>query len=1261
MDQLIDILNKNKKTKQNFGRRRVQALLKGNGVYSNSLRVTRIDKKGKSEVTEQAASAEDAPALEEPRPLQIKTRRDRKKKSQEQVTEIVPEEKTVKDTEPGSMPPMKPVNKPIKSAKLTPQAKKGMPGVVKFRLRRGRGAAKMRALYQFVKKPREFNPKRILGYVTSLLKTIDGMSKKQFMATLLQASRDENKSVQDILRALRVMMPDITPKGQEDMGPTPDPMRETKDEDVKMEEPGDDPFDPDRFVKGEESKQEDPDTMQETKEGEPDAREGTIRALNEHIDHVEAENEVLGQDLNQARDEIASLVNDNSVLADKLKLLNKLLADAEEDIKELEVNKENIDDVIAELSGSKERRAERAEEDLREREKRLDERTENRRMVDAMVSELALEKEEKRELEKKLAQLELERKERQERRERQEQQESLERKKSIDPFPTPPQQPLLIQDGPVEEPSVPTTTRMGIDDAQRERIFREELEKRRAQETPIPEASFIEEPDQPSVGSTPISTNTAVVEEVSRGPVEETKEQEQVPERYEFQGEVIDDPGLSSFITPGRRPPRLRPPRRDDDMQPRRGRRSMSDIIAEELRPNSDEERRKREKEIERKKEEYRRRLDTRSEIERRRQASDSPPVASTLPVAPVPSPSLGKRSVASAADEKRGTAPDPESRREQKRSKEEYLRALDRRDAINKRRGIKPDPFSKGTREAAAEDPMPPPPPPRPITPPTGPSVSGSIFTQRLENARRQVEEGTMREEKYKQLPEYVNELARQAVLSNLVPDQQRDALQHASSLRTLLARNVGGMNADQAADAVAFLFLGEPLERALSVREKRVTRNKMQIRDTIRQYLQDNPDFQPILNNLTGKSDEAGRRLRMQRGSGPRPPLMIGMDDMTDEDVTPEMPNIPLETTEDGVTLGPEADDLDEETSEYPLNALSLTKLGRNTVQDYQRTMAILDLPEVELGTFASSLRTFIQKSFVKPVDGNRMKDLLTEVATTNEPQPGVYVKYLIHLFLYIVDEKMGAEPDQVAKAEVNLSRHFQNFYGSSISENMDEGLMAHIRLLMNMAAKDQIAVQPLEEKGQYIEGAGQLETIEQGLYPLQRKTDNQQEEYDVLSRRRMHRVNHRGHSLFAPGISNKKTQERYSQFKTPLDQSLRGPVTDFKSPRVITTNTPRIVKVNASQSIGVSIPQVQPGQLKYKTTYDRMGRVQSAYVPVMEEPKPIGRLSRGMMGAGVSQAHKMMGRRRGITLFGDESNERRATRRLRNSFTLSLHKEH
>lgn len=363
---------------------------------------------------------------------------------------------------------------------------------------------------------------------------------------------------------------------------------------------------------------------------------------------------------------------------------------------------------------------------------------------------------------------------------------------------------------------------------------------------------------------------------------------------------------------------------------------------------------------------------------------------------------------------------------------------------------------------------------------------------------------------------------------------------------------------------------------------------------------------------------------------------------------------------SAEDGPIMGP-AGVQAIPPSPFNLNAISLTKLGRNSLEDYQFAMDLIKRPDIELAIFLRTLRNFVEKSFLTPSHGNRMKDLLTELFHQYKSVPGMYAKYIIHLFLYVIDMKLGVDVTDVSEAEVNLNRHFSNYFGETVSIKTDQGFMAHVRLLVNMASNERTAIEPIRPREPYIEGSGQLESMEQGMQTLIRDTTNQQTEYNVLSRRRMHRPNHRGHTLFTPNASNRKTQERMGPFKAELDPDLRRPVTDFKSPRVIKTQTPRITTVKPSGAIGISMPQVVPGKLKYRTTYDRQGRVTGVSVPVMTVPNTYGKIQRQTItGSGVSTAHKTGGRRRGITLFGDDTNERRAQKRLRRTFTLALHNE-
>lgn len=171
-------------------------------------------------------------------------------------------------------------------------------------------------------------------------------------------------------------------------------------------------------------------------------------------------------------------------------------------------------------------------------------------------------------------------------------------------------------------------------------------------------------------------------------------------------------------------------------------------------------------------------------------------------------------------------------------------------------------------------------------------------------------------------------------------------------------------------------------------------------------------------------------------------------------------------------------------------------------------------------------------------------------------------------------------------------------------------------------------------------------------------------------------MHRPKRRGHVLFEPSKSNLYTQMRLAPFKTPIDPELRRPMQDYKAPVTSVRPVPRISRINPQAPAKSAIPQQQLDRnreiLEAQRSNLERGRnpftqnaeagearaaagfrnlINLAYNQPQARPLFEGR-------GAVDQAS--MRTRRGITLFSDDAQERRAHKRLRSSFTLNMYKE-
>ena len=1444
--ELIKILNPYKQGKLNFGRKRIATLLKGTGVYKNTLRLTRIDHKG---VRKDAVPAGGAVSIDEPRPLQIKTRRARRKKKQNITQATRSEEYPVVDVEPGSMPPIKPVNKPIVPAKETPQHKaRNRPKAMKYRMLRGRLSKQLRAVYQFSKTPKQFDPKKDKNVLQRLIKSIEKLTDLQLQGVLLQAARDERVGTKDIVDRIVKHLGGDSPSG-----PKPEP----KDED---DDDGDSPMDDQGAVVKEEMEPEAEEEQEEeeTKETEEDeameepyefpeaAAQYTllteqIQELNTQLLNSQAEQseqkEAARAKIQELKEEKAALVANADELKEQMEALQMQLqlakiskgsvekqaqaiveasesrqASLQSEIERLrqesgvlsstiqqqaaenaanmtELGNQNRD-LKAELQaaqgqaaanqgqlmmrlmkaqGEIERMAQKSKkteaqllnqiDELNEKAQSLETQARDAEVAaslaqrttqstrrekadvltslsDAQAQRDRLENELRRErenqsrqpvavnnereqmLERELARANA-RSEEQSRLIRQLEQAQMEtRQASVAPQPSQPLQPEVVGDTPPLSRRRPEPVQQPISQDSPVNVLL-------PVEGPIRNAIQAGAQAVRSVGRSVTdflrsqTTGQAAQALASAQPLQEP--QEQIPDPIDPVPEVPSDPPASvqigstpastnqgtttiedtrefeSTVAPGERE-RDRGPRSQaqsvSTVNPRRSSRSTrfrGSTVGQSLA----------------------------SRRERRREVYPTPYSTSRLTSSStrgsISSPTIGaeetqapENTVEAApvqAQEEETKQPEPKRQRvepEAAFSDEEEVEAEEQSSQVQQPATTSPalvaeaQPAAQPAAKGGPDDDSDPDNPfdeirddaPRLV------DLVGRMIGQRGRRSRRDRvprEADTLSPSEIKEgIDDIVQSVAstlRSRVARFAYPNYQRDpdevkatrdpeAIQAAQALRSALpSMDVQRTIAGYAADPVALDVIQRDAQnitlniltgqRNIFARTSFSNRARNDMRNrTIRveivnnlQRLFQNPN-QEDLDLVMGQIFQSAPLTNLQNpqsayyqsltGSGPE-----------EDDLTMSVSAPPTEEVKDSPSLGPVGLQ-PSPPSTYNLNAIALTKLGRNSLEDYQQTMELLKSPDLGLAQFLQPLRLFIEKSFLTPSHGNRMKDLLTELFHQHKDKPGMYAKYIVHLFLYVIDLKMGAEPNQVAEAEVHLKRHFQNYFGETVSIASDQGFMAHVRLLMNLASKERNAVEPLQDKP-YIEGSGQLDSLEEGLATLIRTTDQQQKEYTVLSRRRMHRTNHRGHTLFTAGASNRKTQDRFSPFKAQLDPDLRRPVTDFKSPRVITTQTPRIKTVKPSGAIGVSIPQIKPGELKYKTTYDREGRVTAVNVPFMQIPNTSGSLQRKTMtGSGVSLAHKTAGRRRGITLFGDDSNERRAQKRLRTSFTLSLYDE-
>lgn len=399
-------------------------------------------------------------------------------------------------------------------------------------------------------------------------------------------------------------------------------------------------------------------------------------------------------------------------------------------------------------------------------------------------------------------------------------------------------------------------------------------------------------------------------------------------------------------------------------------------------------------------------------------------------------------------------------------------------------------------------------------------------------------------------------------------------------------------------------------------------------------------------------------------------------------------------------GVPLNMEAPGLEQL---YPLTETNLANLGVNAAKDYHELRAKLAIPMEDVTQFLSMIRTFSLNVFNQEHVRSALQGSLLEVAQSYRDEPHMYAKYVVHLFYFVLKNKVRLSGAELSKVEMGLVQNYAKFYGQR-AEVEDNSIVSHIRLMVNEAAGKTIEAQPYGEP-ELIQGAGALDSIEAGMKTLQRSTTNAELEKEVVARRRMHRSKRRGMVLFEPGKSNLATQARLAPFKTPLDPELRRPQVASKAPTQFTSSVPRVSRVFPGAPQQVTVPQAIPtlvgderpeafsrdgaaadlarsdrlntinlvnselsrtlafGAPTRNSTFEtpiRQTPIPPPVQPQQETEEPVEEEGEGMRGAGAAMNQTELRRRRGITLFSDDAHERRAHKRLRASFTLNMWKE-
>lgn len=326
------------------------------------------------------------------------------------------------------------------------------------------------------------------------------------------------------------------------------------------------------------------------------------------------------------------------------------------------------------------------------------------------------------------------------------------------------------------------------------------------------------------------------------------------------------------------------------------------------------------------------------------------------------------------------------------------------------------------------------------------------------------------------------------------------------------------------------------------------------------------------------------------------------------------------------------------------YPLSHVNVMNLGRNTIEDYHQLRITIKSPP-NISTFISKTREFSIKMFKKVTVGNDLEGHLIEIAKRNAGTPQVYAKYIIHLLMFLLKHKLKLPASELSKVEFEISLKAGKLLGIR-NQDMDDEITSHVRRLVNDVMQETLDVEPLKPEEELIRGAGALDSIEAGEKTLTRTTDNMQEEHETLAKRRAHKSKRRGMILYEPSKSNAIVQQRLGPFKTPIDPVLNRPLVESIAPTQAIRKRPRTTTFTPGAQAGVSIVQDQNTILP-KEMEDVL----------MRKITPLSRMM--MRGSGAVNQTELR-RRRGITLFNDDSHERRAHKRLRASFTLNMMNE-
>lgn len=354
------------------------------------------------------------------------------------------------------------------------------------------------------------------------------------------------------------------------------------------------------------------------------------------------------------------------------------------------------------------------------------------------------------------------------------------------------------------------------------------------------------------------------------------------------------------------------------------------------------------------------------------------------------------------------------------------------------------------------------------------------------------------------------------------------------------------------------------------------------------------------------------------------------------------------------------------------YPLSMHNRANLGQNSLQNYYDLR--IGIPTAtDPPTFLGLVRSFAIKLFKKVHVAEAVQHFLMEVDQANKTEPQMYAKHVVHLLYYLLKHKVGLSSTELVKVESELSAKYQEFFGQ-VGQVEDHAITSHIRLVVNEALGKTLQDEPLIQE-ELIRGAGQLDSIEAGYQTLIRTTDNAQAEQEVVAKRRMHRVHRRGQVLYEPGKSNLAVQARLGQFKAELDPEMRRPIQEYKAPLQQVVSVPRVA-IDASRIPRTDVPD-RPLGPQIASRESQLKNLAEGRNPFdvreedVDERLMINRMAleaqararmqgRGMQGAGAAMPQAGLRRRRGITLFTDDTRERRAHKRLRASFTLNMFAE-